>query len=76
MPVQPNRDDRDRCASILSCHQSSLRRSQVAVFPADGIGSHRVGAYLRFVNKAAPSAPQGPVLKPGTGYGNVLNLRE
>ena len=45
---------------------SLLRRSQVAVLPADSIGLHRIGGYLRLVVKAAPSAPQGPVLEPGT----------
>jgi hypothetical protein len=52
---------------------SLLWRSQVATRPADSFGLHRVGAYLRLMNKAALSAPQGPVLESGTGCGNALN---
>jgi hypothetical protein len=36
-----------------------LLRSHVAVLPADSIGPHRVGVYLRLMNKAAVNAPQG-----------------
>ena len=54
--------------SLLGC-------LQIGVLPAGSIGLHRVGAYLRLMNKAAIGALQGPVLEPGAGYGNVPNLR-
>jgi hypothetical protein len=41
---------------------------------ADSIGLHRVSAYLGLMNKAAPGAPQGPVLESGTGCGSALDL--
>jgi len=47
---------------------SSLWPSQVAVFPTDSIGLHRVGGHPRLINKAAPDAPQGPVLEPSTVF--------
>lgn len=34
------------------------------MLPADNIGLHRIGVYLRLVDKAALGAPQGPVLEP------------
>src|ERR1700736_3860849 len=51
-----------RVNSVMS--SSLLRPSQVAVLPADSIGLRRVSAYL---NRAALSAPQGPVRESGTG---------
>lgn len=48
------------------CHVILLTVApQVAVLPADGIGLHQVGVYLRLVDKTALGAPQGPVLEPG-----------
>jgi len=61
-----------RVNSVMS--SSLLWRSQIAVLPAGSIGLHRVGAYLRFMNKAAIGTPQGQVLESGTGCGNVPNL--
>ena len=62
-----------RVSSVMS--SALMWRSQLAVVPADGIiGLHRVGVYLRLLNKATPSAPQRPVLESGTGRSNVLNL--
>lgn len=45
------------------------------MLPAGSIGLHRVGAYLRLMNKAALGTPQGPVLELGTGDRYVKNLR-
>jgi hypothetical protein len=73
MPGQPNRDYRDRCASVLSCHRLYCG-ALVAVLPADSIGLHRVGVYLRLVDKAAFDASQCPVLEAGTCCGNALDL--
>jgi hypothetical protein len=71
LPGQPNREYRDHLRVNSVC---LLWRSQITLLPTDSIGLHRVGAYLRLMNKAAPGAPQGPVLEPHTGRGNVLNL--
>ena len=43
---------------------SFLWRRQVAVLPADRVGLHRVGVYLRLMDKAAFNASQCPVLEP------------
>jgi hypothetical protein len=71
---QPNREYRDRLRVNSVMSSCLLWRSQIALLPTDSIGLHRVGAYLRLMNKAAPGAPQGPVLESDTGRGNVLNL--
>jgi hypothetical protein len=42
--------------------------------PAPGVGVHGVGGDLRLMDMAAPGAPQGPVLEPGTSRDNALNL--
>jgi hypothetical protein len=54
---------------------SLLWRTQVAVLPAVRNGLHRVGAYLRLMDKAAFDASQCPVLETGTSCGNALDLR-
>jgi hypothetical protein len=58
--------------SVIS--SSLLWRCPVAVLPADRIGLHRVGAYLRLMDKTAFDASQCPVLETDTSCGNALDL--
>lgn len=54
-----------RSSGVRGFMSSSLRwRSQVAALPAARF--HRARVHLRLVDKPALSAPQGPVLEPGT----------
>jgi hypothetical protein len=75
MPGQPNRDYPDRCASVLSCHRPYCGELRSLCFPAVRNGLHRVGAYLRLMDKAAFDASQCRVLETGTSCGNALVLR-
>jgi hypothetical protein len=61
-----------RISSVMS--SSLLWRSQVAVLPTNRIRLHRIGVYLRLMDKTAFDASHCPMLKAGASCDNALHL--